>query len=85
MIVLNSKMMLKSGGLYNLHADQNLAELKSMMKDLIIKEQPKNQAAMWANSSEPTKSSRSGSDRGFTRDKKQYLRKLKQVVGGYRR
>ncbi|KAJ8564298.1 hypothetical protein ON010_g7048 [Phytophthora cinnamomi] len=33
-----SQQLSKSGGLYNLNADQNLAELKAIMKELLIKE-----------------------------------------------
>jgi hypothetical protein len=49
MLVLNTKQFSKSGGLYNLQADQNLAELKSIMKDLIVKERPaSHRPAVWA-------------------------------------
>ncbi|KAJ8523759.1 hypothetical protein ON010_g17359 [Phytophthora cinnamomi] len=40
MLVLDPKNIGKSGGLYNLDADRNLTELKSIMKDLLVKEVP---------------------------------------------
>jgi hypothetical protein len=49
MLVIDTKQITKTGGLYNLQADQNLAELKSIMKDLIVKERPSShRPAVWA-------------------------------------
>jgi len=49
MLVIDTKQITKTGGLYNLQADQNLAELKAIMKDLIVKERPSsNRPAVWA-------------------------------------
>ncbi|KAJ8571721.1 hypothetical protein ON010_g5114 [Phytophthora cinnamomi] len=54
MLVLDPRNISKSGGLYNLNADHNLTELKSIMKDLLVKEVPsRNRPTVWATDSKP--------------------------------
>lgn len=48
MIVLNPSIVTKSNGLYALQAEENLKDLKEIMKSLIIKESPNKSAAIWA-------------------------------------
>ncbi|KAJ8563805.1 hypothetical protein ON010_g7543 [Phytophthora cinnamomi] len=54
MLVLDPKNISKSAGLYNLDADHNLTELKSIMKDLLVKEVPsRDRPSVWASDSKP--------------------------------
>jgi hypothetical protein len=49
MLVLNTNLITKTGGLYNLQADQNLTELKSIMKDILVKDRgTPYTTALWA-------------------------------------
>ncbi|GMF12177.1 unnamed protein product [Phytophthora lilii] len=56
MLVIDPKLISKPGGLYNLQADQNLAELKSIMKDIIVNERPSSsKPSPWTDLTVPTK------------------------------
>lgn len=49
MLFLNTRIISSSDGRYGQNADLNVAELKSIMKNLIISERPQQtQAAVWA-------------------------------------
>lgn len=48
MIVLNTSIISKANGLYALQAEENLKDLKEIMKALIIKDSPNKSAAIWA-------------------------------------
>lgn len=49
MFFLNTRIISKSGGSYGDNADLNVAELKAIMKNLIVHDRPqKTQAAVWA-------------------------------------
>ncbi|GMF39456.1 unnamed protein product [Phytophthora lilii] len=49
MIFFNPRIISSSGGSYGDNADLNVAELKAIMKNLIIHDRPqKTQAAVWA-------------------------------------
>ncbi|KAE9205698.1 hypothetical protein PF002_g20241 [Phytophthora fragariae] len=54
MLVLNTNLITKTGGLYNLQADQNLTELKTIMKDILVKERPTGYATAISADSKPT-------------------------------
>lgn len=48
MIVLNTSIINKANGLYALQAEENLKDLKEIMKNLIIKETPDKSTTIWA-------------------------------------
>ncbi|KAL7688094.1 hypothetical protein Plhal304r1_c020g0073161 [Plasmopara halstedii] len=49
MFFLNTRIISKSGGSYGDNADLNVAELKAIMKNLIVHDRPqKTQAVVWA-------------------------------------
>ncbi|ETN04200.1 hypothetical protein PPTG_23640 [Phytophthora nicotianae INRA-310] len=52
--LLDPRIISKTSDLYQFQADKNLAELKSLMKDLIIKESPyQERPTVWASDSKP--------------------------------
>ncbi|ETK79811.1 hypothetical protein L915_14355, partial [Phytophthora nicotianae] len=54
MLVLDPRIISKTSGLYQFQAYKNLAELKILMKDLIIKESPyQERPTVWASDSKP--------------------------------
>lgn len=48
MIVLNTHLIAKANGLYAVQAEENLRDLKQIMKALVIKESPGKSEAIWA-------------------------------------